>query len=181
MRKTFLSLAASAALLLAPALSSAASYTFSGTLDDGPLAGATFAGSFEFDAGSVTPEFEGDQALTRFSMLLSGQSYTLASADAPAVAVFYAGSFLGLSYVDEDAEDLSVRPAVSLVPGYTDIGEAFLSYSQSLAPDAGPSGFGSLSVTAVPEPAAVLLMLAGLGVVGGSVRRARRVGLQAGA
>jgi len=177
MRKTFLSLAASVALLLAPALSSAASFTFSGQIDDGPLVGETFAGSFEFDASSVTPTFEGDLALTSFSMSLFGQTYTLASADATPTAAFFEGSFLGLSYVDANAPDLLVRPAVSMVPGFLSITDAYLSYYQSADPSAGLAGFGSITV--VPEPAALLLMLAGLGVVGGMARRARRDGDQA--
>lgn len=173
MRKTFLSLAASAALLLAPALSSAASYTFSGTLDDGPLVGQAFAGSFEFDASGVTPTFEGDLALTSFSMLLFGQTYTLASADPPSVpvAAFYEGSFLGLSYVDADAAEPLLRPFVNLAPGFVSLAGAYLSYDQSTDPGAGLGGYGSYSVAVVPEPAALLLMLAGLGVLGGAVRR----------
>ena len=173
MRKTLLSFAASAALLLAPALSSAASYTFNGTVDDGPLTGQAFAGSFEFDASSVAPLFEGELALTSFSMLLFGQNYTLASADAPAFAAFFEGSFLGVSYVDADAADRLLRPAVALIPGFVNLGDAYLGYDQSGDPAAALANFGSFSVAVVPEPAAVLLMLAGLGVVGGIARRAR--------
>ena len=179
MRKTFLCLAACAALLLAPALSSAASYTFSGTVDDGPLTGVAFAGSFEFDASGVTPVFRGELPLSAFSMLFFGQAYTLVSADAAPTAVYFDGSFMGLSYTDADAPDLLVRPAVSLVPGSFGIGDAYLSYTQSTDPGAGLAGFGSFSVAVVPEPAALLLMLAGLGVVGGMARRARSAGDQA--
>jgi len=180
MRKNLLSLAASAALLLAPALSSAASYTFSGTLEDGPLVGQTFAGSFEFDARGVTPTFEGELALTSFLMLLFGQTYTLASADvgSVAVAVFYEGGFLGLSYADADAADPLLRPFVTLVPGVESLAGAYLAYDQSADPGAGLGGFASYTVAVVPEPAAMLLLLAGLGVVGGVARRARRSGDQ---
>lgn len=174
MRKTLLSLAASTAMMLAPALSLAASYTFSGTVDDGPLVGQAFAGSFEFDAGSVTSAFTGDLPLSAFTMLLTGQNYTLASADAAPVAVYFEGSFLGLSYVDADAADPLLRPFVALVPGFVSLAGAYLAYDQSSDPGAGLAGFGSFSVTVVPEPAAVLLMLAGLGVVGGLARRQQR-------
>jgi len=179
MRKTLLSLAASAALLLAPALSSAASFTFSGQIDDGPLATEAFGGTFEFDASSVTLTFTGDLPLSAFSMLLFGQTYTLASADTEPVAVYFDGSFLGLSYVDADAANPLLRPFVALVPGFVGVSDAFLSYDQSTDPGAGLAGFGSYTVTVVPEPAALLLMLAGLGVVGGMARRARRDGDQA--
>ena len=171
MRKKLLSLAATAAVLLAPALSMAANYTLSGRVDDGPLVGQPFAGSFEFDASSVTPAFAGDLLLSAFSMVLAGQTYTLASADTPPVAVYFDGSFLGLSYVDNDSANAVLRPFVALVPGFLSLGGAYLAYDQSSDPNAGLAGFGSFSVAVVPEPAAMLLMLAGLGVVGGVTRR----------
>lgn len=173
MRTSLLTLAASAALMLAPAFSHAASYTFSGQIDDGPLSGQAFAGSFEFDDSGVTPTFSGDLPVGAFSMLLFGQTYTKASADAAPVAVYFEGSFLGLSYIDADAADPLLRPFVALVPGFLSLGDAYLSYDQSTDPGAGLAGFGSFNVAAVPEPAALLLMLAGLGVVGGVARRSR--------
>ncbi len=178
MRTTLLTLAASAALMLAPALSQAASYSFSGTVDDGPLVGQAFAGSFEFDASSVTSAFTGDLPVSAFSLLLFSQTYTLASADATPVAVYFEGSFLGLSYVDADAVNPLTRPFVALVPGFLSLGDAYLAYDQSADPGAGLAGYGSFSVTVVPEPAALLLMLAGLGVVGGMARRSRQVAAQ---
>ncbi len=173
MRTSLFALAASAALILSPALSLAASYTFSGQLDDGPLVGQSFAGSFAFDASSVTPTFEGNLPLTAFSMLLAGQTYTLVSADALPVAVYFEGSLLGLSYVDADAANPALRPFVALVPGFVSLADAYLGYDLSTNPGAGLAGFGSFSVAVVPEPAAVLLMLAGLGLVGVAARRAR--------
>ena len=180
MRHTLLTLATSAALMLAPALSQAASFTFSGQVDDGPLVGQAFAGSFEFDASSVTPTFEGNLPLSAFSMLLAGQTYSLASADAAPVAVYYEGSFLGLSYIDADAANPLLRPFVALVPGFLSLGDAYLAYDQSSDPNAGLAGYGSFSVAVVPEPAALLLMLAGLGVVGGMARRSRHAAAQPG-
>ena len=179
MRKTLLSLAASAALLLAPALASAASYTFSGMVDDGPLVGQPFSGSFEFDASSVTPTFDGTLPLSAFSMLLFGQNYTLASADAAPVAVYFEGSLLGLSYIDADAANPLLRPFVALVPGFVSLADAYLAYDQSSDPGAGLAGYGSFSVAVVPEPATLLLMLAGLGAVGGVAGRKRAVQAQA--
>jgi len=179
MRKTLFCLATSAALLLAPALASAASFTFSGQLDSGPLVGQAFAGSFEFDASSVTPAFEGNLPLSAFSMLLAGQVYTLASADSPPVAVYFDGTFLGLSYIDANAADPLLRPFVSLVPGFVNLAGAFLGYDQSSDPADGLAGFGSFSVAVVPEPAALLLMLAGLAVVGSVARRARPTAIHA--
>ena len=173
MRKSLLCLATSAALLLAPALASAASFTFNGLISDGPLVGQSFAGSFEFNDGSVTPTFDGDLPLSAFTLLLAGQTYSLASAGTAPVAVYFGGSFLGVSYVDADAANPLLRPLVALVPGFVSLSDAYLGYDQSRNPGDGLAGFGSFSVTVVPEPAALLLMLAGLGVVGSMARRAR--------
>jgi len=175
MRKTFLSLAASVALLLAPALSSAASFTFSGEIDDGPLMGQVFSGSFDF-AGPV-PELDAEPTLTSFSLDLAGQIYTLASATpgTPHVALFFGGTFAGLDYLDDTAADPGLRTRVRFVPDLFGVANYYFAYTGA----GGSEGFGSYSVTVVPEPAAMLLMLAGLGVVGGMARRARRDGDQA--
>jgi len=161
--------ALAAALLLAPAAAGAISYTFSGQLDDGPLVGTTFAGSFDFDDSGVLPGFKGDLPLTGFSLLLAGESYTLASADAPPVAVYSDGAFVGLSYVDNDAADPTIRPHIAFIPGFLSLAEAFVGYE--IGSGAGQAGFGSYSVAVVPEPASVALLLAGLGVVGWRLRR----------
>lgn len=161
--------ALAAALLLAPAAAGAVSYTFSGQLDDGPLVGTPFAGSFDFDDSLVMSGFEGDLPLTGFSLLLAGESYTLASADATPVAVYFDGAFLGLSYVDADAADPAMRPHIAFIPGFLSLAEAYVGYE--IGSDAGQAGFGSYSVAVVPEPASVALLLAGLGVVGWRLRR----------
>ena len=106
-------------------------------------------------------------------MQLFGQTYSLATADAVPVAVFFDGNFLGLSYIDENAADPTLRPFVALVPDFMNLADAYLGYNLSTDPGAGLGGFGNYTVAVVPEPAAVLLMLAGLGVVGGIARRAR--------
>jgi hypothetical protein len=178
MRKYLLHLAASAALLLAPALAGAASYTFFGQIDDGPLVGEAFSGSFDFDASGVTPALEGDLPLTGFAMQFVGETYTLASGDFAPVALFFGGSLLGLSYVDADAANPLQRPFVSLVPGFDSLAGAYLSYDQSVDPGDSLAGFGSFTVTVVPEPATALLVLVGLGVAGAVARRTRQVGHQ---
>ena len=67
---------ASALLLVAPA-AHAQSFTFQGSLADGPLAGQAFIGSFSVNASSLAPGADGQFPLLNFSMLLVGQTYTL--------------------------------------------------------------------------------------------------------
>ena len=75
-----------------------------------------------------------------------------------------------MSYVDADAANPVLRPFVALVPGFVSLGDAYLAYDQSSNPGAGLAGFGSFSVAVVPEPAALLLMLAGLAFIGATGR-----------
>lgn len=141
----------------------ASDFSFSGTLDSGPLVGESFSGSFGW-AGAVP--VDGDWALSSFALTLAGQTYLLADADVPATASFAAGVFVGLSFVDADGAASVVRPQVSFVAGFSGLDQAYLAYES-----AGQGGFGSYSVTAVPEPAAWALMLLGLGVTTAVARR----------
>lgn len=156
--------ALTAVLLATAALSAqAADYTFAGLTDSGPLNPAPFSGSFSFD--DPAPGFDGAIALDALSLLFAGQSYTLASADAGTapVAWFAAGSLLGIDYQDSGAADPATRPHVQLLAGWIDISEAYFSYDTT---GSGVEGFGSLGISAVPEPAGWALLLAGLGLVG---------------
>lgn len=166
--------AAAAGLLLAATTASAASFNFAGVADSGPLAGQAFSGQFAYDDTAWMPGLDGDLPLTHFALSLGGQHYSLASADAPASATFAGGSLVGLSYVDLDTPTPDAALQVALVPGYTALDEAYLAYetAQALA------GFGSYSVSAVPEPSAAALLLAGLGAVAWRRRAARREQLQ---
>ena len=155
---------ASALLLVAPA-AHAQSFTFQGSLADGPLAGQAFIGSFSVNASSLAPGADGQFPLLNFSMLLVGQTYTLASADSPPSAVYAAGSFAGLSYLDADAANPGLRPWIAFIPGFDSFSTAYLAYT-STAVAGVDSGYGSYNVTVVPEPASLALLLAGLGVVG---------------
>lgn len=146
------------------------SFSFSGSTDSGPLAGQAFSGSFAFDDAMLTAGFSGSIDLVSFSLGLAGQTYTLASADATPTAFFEAGQFIGIDYVDVDSPDTALRPAVALVPSLTgQLADAYLSYE-----GAGELvGFGSYSVSAVPEPGQWALLLAGgLGLAATLRRRA---------
>jgi hypothetical protein len=83
--------------------------------------------------------------------------------------VFAGGSFIGLSYVDDASVDTALRPQISFTPGFFALPEAYLSYVGS----EGLSGFGSYSISSVPEPATLALWLGGLALLG-AVRARRR-------
>jgi hypothetical protein len=163
-------LALAALLSAGHAMAADSLFTLNGSTDSGPLAGTTFVGSFAYDASAAVAGFNGDIALSAFTLQFAGQTYSLASADSLPVAAFANGQFLGLAYVDADAADTGARPAVALVPGFTGFaGDAYMSYVGA----AGEPGFGDYSISAVPEPASTLLMLAGLGGLCVAARRRR--------
>lgn len=137
----------------------AADYSFSGTTDSGPLNPTPFSGSFSF--ADPAPYFDGSIDLSAFSLLFAGQRYTLASADNFTVpmAWFASGSFVGVDYQDTSAADPVARPHVQMVAGFFDLSEAQFSYDIG---GMGGQGFGSLNLSAVPEPGSAALLLAGL-------------------
>lgn len=168
-----------AALLMAgptaPAAAADSLFVLSGTTDSfGPLPDLAFQGQFAYDSSAVADGFSGDIALSSFSLHFAGQTYDLASADAGTMplASFAAGQFLGIGYVDADASDSAQRPHLTLVPGFFTLADdAYLAYEV-----AGLGGYGSYSVSAVPEPASLALLLGGLGLLGAAHRRRRLAG-----
>ena len=151
-----------AALALAFAIGSsaqAATYSFSGVIEDGALAGQSFGGQFSFDdsllAGS--PDYLEPTAL---SLLFNGQTYSLGTALAGSSGIaFDAGKPIGIDAVWGDDSK-----GVTLTSGFG---------SPYLADTAGNFGSVTISAAPVPEPASWMLGLAGLAAVGAVVRRKR--------
>jgi hypothetical protein len=154
-----------AVLAMASLASQAALVTYTGQTDPvGPLPDTPFSGSFSY--ADPVAGFDGSVALDNFTLDFAGQSYTLAGADAPAVAWFVGGIFVGIDYIDLD----SASPAVAFTAGFADLSEA--SFSYFVGDSQGLGGFTTL--TTVPEPATATLLLAALGLA--AIRRRRPQG-----
>jgi hypothetical protein len=136
-------------------------YAFDISLDSGPRIGNLYSGEFSYVDATLMGVGEEYVALDSIDFSFEGTALTLAD-DMFAEAVFYDGVFLGISY-----NAVATGFSVSFVPGFLDLSEAYFAYD---LPGEG-SGFGSLTVTTVPVPAALPLLLSGLGVFGLRVRR----------
>lgn len=152
-------LIAAAALLAASA--HAATFSFSGVIDAGPLAtdNVSFSGSYDVDTSALTGVGFESLTLSAFSLNFLLNDYTLA---AGATADYQDGVFLGVSYSFSDASH-----TLNMTSGSLDLSDAYLHYT----PAGGIESSGSYSVTAVPEPETYALMLGGLGLVGWMARR----------
>ncbi|MDP2025596.1 PEP-CTERM sorting domain-containing protein [Sulfuriferula sp.] len=148
---------------IAPAQAAVQNYTFSGSIDAGSLLGESYAGSFSFDDAALSGAGAEWLAVDSLSMNFMGSNFTQDDAVAPSIAEvgYYDGAFLGLSF----SVDIAGEP-FSFVTGSDDTSDAFF---------ATDSSSGSLTyAAAVPEPKDWMLMLAGIGLVGVMVERAKR-------
>lgn len=140
------------------------SYQFDVSIDSGSLNGTVYSGDFVFDDLSLTGVGEEQVALNSFHFGFLGNSLTLAD-DTVASALFFNGALLGIG-INVNRPEFSV----SFVPGFFDLSEAYFSYDQN-----NNSGFGSLTVSTVPVPAALPLLLTGLSALGFLGRRKKQL------
>jgi hypothetical protein len=151
-------------MVAAPAAQAAIqSWSFSGTVDSGSLLGETYSGSFSFDDAALTGMDAEWLSVANLSMTFNGSAYTQADVTAgAAVEVGYQdGVFLGLAYYSVD----SAANAFTFVAGNFDTSDAFFAYD---------NGAGNVIYASVPEPKDWMLLLAGIGLVGMMVERAKR-------
>jgi hypothetical protein len=155
-----------AALVLTAGAAQAApvNYTFGGVIEDTngapTLVGEVFSGTFSFDDALLTNSTD-FLDLTGLTVSFLGVSYTLADASPGSVVDFFAGQVTGIDAYFAAANQLT------LTNGF---GSPYLNYISA----AGVESNGSFTVTAVPEPAALALSLAGLGAAGFATTRRRR-------
>ncbi|MCA2554879.1 MAG: PEP-CTERM sorting domain-containing protein [Microcystis sp. M04BS1] len=136
-------------------------YNFQGVITSGSLNG-TYSGSASFDDAGITGiDFE-STPLTNISFNLLDHSFNLASADAPPVANYFDGTFIGIDYSVTSTNAFFPIANFALTSGFN-LSEAAFTYTPRL----GAGGQGSLTFSKVPEPSIVigLITLGGIGLV----------------
>ncbi|MDN3545270.1 MAG: PEP-CTERM sorting domain-containing protein [Roseateles asaccharophilus] len=157
MRHTLLA----AALAIAGLNAQAASFNLTGQLADGPLSGQTFTGSFSYDERALTGAGSELLDLSAWSISALGQTFTSGTVGDQPQAAFWDGVFVGLN-----GSFVSGSNGLTLADGVVDFANAYVGYRTPAG-----EGFGSYSISAVPEPSTWLMSLAGLLAVGAVARR----------
>ena len=149
--------------LLATGTSLAATvpYTFEVNIDSGSLSGNTYSGSFSYDDSDPT-------SLVDFDFTFDGDSFS--ETDDPLAAVFFSifdpDEFVGIEYLAS-----SINYEIYFAPGFGSVTEASFSYIGLASLDF-DEGFGDITYSVVPVPAAVWLFGTALvGLVGFNKRR----------
>lgn len=150
-------------LLAGTSMAATVPYTFEVNIDSGPLIGNSYSGSFSYDDSDPLGLF-GDRPLLDFEFTFEGASYVLVD-DLFGPAAFFspADEFLGVEYSAS-----STGYEIAFTPGFGSITEVFFGYTDLNTFD---GGFGDITYSVVPVPAAVWLFGSGLIGLLGFARR----------
>lgn len=160
-RKLAAALVLSLGFLLPQAHAAAEVYTLNGVAEDGPLAGGLYSGQFAFDRALLSGIGDESLVLDWVKLDVFGQQFDANAMAAAPTASFFDGSLLGIDMVYDGG-----LSGFAFVSGFFSLDDAYFAYQSPLG-----AGFGSVAIAPVPEPSQVLMLLAGLGLVGGMVRR----------
>ncbi|HBB34818.1 MAG TPA: hypothetical protein DDZ80_30540 [Cyanobacteria bacterium UBA8803] len=132
-------------------------YDFSGATDSGLLIGATYSGFLSFDDSNLTGNGSEFLTLTHLDIDFSNPIFANATPVSDAEALFFNGTFLGLSFSTD---------SYSFIPGFFDVTQATFAYELNKEYEVNrQDGAGSVNYTlrqpdnpssSIPEPSATL-------------------------
>lgn len=157
MRHTLLA----AALAIAGLNAQAATFNLTGQLESGPLSRLGFGGQFSYDEHGLSGSGYELLDLSAWSISALGQTFNASTVSDQPQAAFWDGVFVGLN-----GSFVSGSNGLTLADGVVDFANAYVGYRTAAG-----EGFGSYSISAVPEPSTWLMSLAGLAAVGAIARR----------
>jgi len=143
-------------------------YDLNGIVDSGPLLGEIYVGQFTFDDVALTGSGEEFLLVSTLNFDFLGNTFNQTQGVVPPEAAFLDGTFLGLSF-----NVSTFDPDFAVIPGVINVTESYFAYDNGV----GNAGLGSLvyTVSAVPEPEIVTMLLFGVALVGYVVRGRRKI------
>ena len=147
------------------------SYDLNGVVDSGPLLGEIYVGQFTFDDVALTGSGEEFLPVRTLNFDFLGNTFNQSQGIVPPEVAFLDGTFLGLSF-----NVSTFDPDFAVIPGVINVTESYFAYDNG-DNGVGNAGLGSLvyTVSAVPEPEIVTMLLFGVALVGYVVRGRRKI------
>ncbi len=143
-------------------------YGLNGVVDSGPLLGEIYVGQFTFDDAPLTGSGEEFLPVSTLNFDFLGNTFNQSQGSVAPEAAFLDGTFLGLSF-----DVRTFDPDFAVIAGIDNVSDAYFAYDNGVV---GSAGSGSLvyTVSAIPEPEIVSLLLFGVALVGYVVRGRRK-------